>query len=91
MKSLFENRFPFVKQSDELLTADQIEIKRKYEKSYNGIDGVVCKPCEAEKTKVHKLRKVYADESGIRGGSEQRGISDGDTENVLSKGQETVD
>ena len=37
MKALFENRFPFVKQSDDILTDEQLTIKRDYEKTYNGI------------------------------------------------------
>ena len=68
MKALFENRFPFVKQPDSDLTESELSIKREYEKTYNGIDGVVCVPCEEKK--ADRLRKVYADERSTEGSGE---------------------
>ena len=84
MKALFESRFPFVKQSDEVLTEEELSIKREYEKTYNGIGGVVCIPCEEKK--ADRLREVHADEAEVRTGSKRRGNGDRDSKDVLPNG-----
>src|SRR6478609_8945486 len=98
MKQLFENRFSFVKLADELLTSEQLEIKRQYEKTYNGIDGIICKPCEAEKAKVskfqakiNKLREVRADDERAGNGSNGGRVDSSDIQDILPNRPEIVD
>lgn len=81
MKALFENRFPFVKQPDTELTEAELSIKREYEKTYNGIGGVVCIPCEEKK--ADRLREVHVNETGAGIGSKRRRNGDSDTSDVL--------
>ena len=81
MKELFESRFPFVKQSDEVLTEEELSIKREYEKTYNGIGGVVCIPCEEKK--ADRLREVHVNETGAGIGSKRRRNGDSDSKGVL--------
>lgn len=75
MKSLFEQRFPFVLKPDEELTEDQLQTKRLYEATYsvNTISNDCGCPEEVRQTKATKrnqLREVHGDEPGTGGEAE---------------------
>jgi len=84
MKALFINRFPFVLLHDNALGEAELLIKREYEKTYNGIDGVVCVPCEEKK--ADRLRTIHVDEAGVGTGSKRRRNGNSDSKDVLPNG-----